>query len=79
MKKKTEPVAVDKPAPTPRERAERYRGVVSKLQLNEELANRRAARAKAQLDRELVEAGEHAARHALAKQQLERLETEVTE
>ena len=65
-----------KPLLSRRERAERYRGVVSKLQLNEELAQRRAARVKAQLDRELADVATHAERHAGAKRELERLEAD---
>lgn len=67
-------LAAAKPEPTPRERIDRYRGVVGKLQLNEELAKRRAAVVKAQLDRELADVAAHADRHEGAKRELARLE-----
>ena len=63
-----------KAPPTPRERAERYRQTLSTLQNNEDLAKRRAAKAKAQFERELIEAETHTARLQGARKELERLE-----
>jgi hypothetical protein len=64
----------NKPEPTPRERIDRYREVVGTLQLNEELAKRRAAVVRAQLDHELADVAEHVERHEGAKRELARLE-----
>ena len=66
-----------KSPPTPRERIERYKGVVSKLQLNEELAKRRAAMVKVQYERELSSVAEHVERHDGGKRELARLEASL--